>query len=462
MPLMHALALIESPAESRRIGPSPSFLRKTRCMDRPPSPLFRQVAIEAASGTQIGASLTTHWRGVAAFTAVAFLLLAALIAFVAIVEYSPVHRVAAFVDARGGLIRLKAPLDGRVTRLAVNDGALVRKGDLLAVIASERLREEGGGERTAVRQQLDAEKAAIEREIEAARQEAAVNRQMLERRLHGLREERETLRADIRSGERLLASLVAQSDHVASVAAEGYLPRQQAAQKRDEVSAQESRLATARGAAARIERDIDTTEAERRLVDARLAGVIESRQRSSGELNRLRVQSDMDAEQVVRAPQDGRVSFASLAQGQSVEAGQPLFTIAPQDDPLIVKLLVAPAAVASVRPGVAFRLAFRAYPQERFGLFDAKIDSVNEIPSLPGEVPQAAAGGSEPMFVATASLPGALRGTQGEVLPLKPGMLADALVPIERRTVLEWLLDPILRGLNDSVGRGRAVDEARR
>ena len=117
-------------------------------MDRPPSPLFRQVAIEAASGTQIGASLTTHWRGVAAFTAVAFVLLAALIAFVAIVEYSPVHRVAAFVDARGGLVRLKAPLDGRVTRLAVDDGALVSKGDLLAVIGSERLREEGGGERT--------------------------------------------------------------------------------------------------------------------------------------------------------------------------------------------------------------------------------------------------------------------------------------------------------------------------
>jgi len=64
-----------------------------------------------------------------------------------------------------------------------------------------------------------------------------------------------------------------------------------------------------------------------------------------------------------------------------------------------------------------------------------------------------AAGTSEPMFVAIATLPGAIRSPSGEVLPLKPGMLADALVPIERRTVLEWLLEPILRGLNDSVGR---------
>jgi membrane fusion protein len=278
-----------------------------------------------------------------------------------------------------------------------------------------------------------------------------------------LREERETLRADIRSGERLLASLSAQSDHVSAAAAEGYLPRQQAAQKRDEVTAQESRLASARGAAARIDREIETSEAERRLVDARLAGVIENRQRSSGELNRLRVQSEMNAEQVVRAPQDGRVSFASLAEGQSVEAGQALFTLAPKDDPLVVKLLVAPAAVASVRAGVEFKLAFRAYPQERFGLFAATIDSVNEIPSLPGEVPQAT-GAGEPMFVATAKLPAELRDNQGQVLPLKAGMLADALVPIERRTVLAWLLDPILRGLNDSVGRvapGPAV-EARR
>jgi membrane fusion protein len=424
-------------------------------MDRPP-PLFRQVAVEAAAGTQIGTALRTHWRGVAAFTIVAFVLLAALFAFVATVEYSPVHRIAAFVDARGGLVRLKAPLDGRVTRLAVADGAMVKKGDLLAVIGSDRLREEGGGERAAVRQSIEAEKATIGREIDAARQEAEVNRLMIDRRLHGLREERETLRTDVRSGEQLLASLVAQSEHVASAAAEGYLPRQQAAQKRDEVSAQESRLASARGAAARVERDLETGEAERRLVDARLAGVIENRQRAGGELARLRVQSEMDAEQVLRAPQDGRISFASLAEGQSVEAGQPLLTIAPSNEPLILKLLVAPAAVASVRPGVAFRLAFRAYPQERFGLFAARVESVNEIPSLPGEVPQAAAA-SEPMFLATASLPNELRGTRGEVLPLKPGMLADALVPIEQRTVLAWLLAPILRGLDDSVGRSAAA-----
>ena len=197
-------------------------------MDRPPSPLFRQVAIEAAAATQTGASLTTHWRGVAAFTAAAFVLLAALIAFVALVEYAPVRRVAAFVDPHG--------------RIAVR---------------------------------------------------------------------------------------------------------------------------------------------------------------------------------------------------------------------------LAPSAVACVPPGADVQLAFRAYPQERFGLFAAKIERIDAVPALPDEVPEAA-GTSEPMFAAFASLPAPPRGPHGEILALEPGMLADALVPMQRRTVLAGILDAVLRGRDDNVVALRGAAEIRR
>jgi hypothetical protein len=36
-------------------------------------------------------------------------------------------------------------------------------------------------------------------------------------------------------------------------------------------------------------------------------------------------------------------------------------------------------------------------------------------------------------------------------------MLADALVPIERRTVLEWLFEPMLRGFHESADRSPAA-----
>ena len=55
------------------------------------------------------------------------------------------------------------------------------------------------------------------------------------------------------------------------------------------------------------------------------------------------------------------------------------------------------------------------------------------------------------------TLPKELRAPDGRLLKIKAGMLADALVPIERRTVLEWLFEPLLRSFHESADRSRAA-----
>jgi membrane fusion protein len=222
------------------------------------------------------------------------------------------------------------------------------------------------------------------------------------------------------------------------------------------VTSQQSRVAELRSTLARVDLETATTEAERQVVAAKLQGLIENQRRSSGELERLVVQGDSEAEQAIRAPADGVVSMALIANGQSVAAGQPLFTIAPIDVPLIVRLLVPARAVASVQAGLGVKVVFRAYPQEKFGQFDARIETVSDMPSLPSEIEQMYVL-SEPVFVATASLPKELRAPDGRLLKIKAGMLADALVPIERRTVLEWLFEPLLRSFHESADRSRAA-----
>src|SRR5580658_388333 len=202
--------------------------------ERPP--LFRAVAVEASAGTQIGEPLHTHWRGVALFTLLAFVLIAALVAFAAATEYSPVHRVPSYVDPRGGLVRLSAPISGHVRELAVEQGALVRRGALLAVLNSDPLRADGGSEHGALRRRLEEERATIEREVGAARQEADANQALIDRKLHGLRAERDALSAQIQSSDELLSSLKTQNERIAGVAAQGYVSKQQAAQKKDEVT----------------------------------------------------------------------------------------------------------------------------------------------------------------------------------------------------------------------------------
>jgi membrane fusion protein len=420
------------------------------------APLFRAVAVEASAGTQIGEPLSTHWRGVAMFTLFAFVLIGALVAFAATTEYSPVHRVPSYVDPRGGLVRLSAPISGHVRELAVEQGVFVRRGALLALLDSDPLRADGGSEHGALRRRLEDERATIDREVGAARQEADANQALIDRKLHGLRTEREALSAQIQASDELLSSLRSQNERIAVVAAQGYVSKQQAAQKKDEVTSQQSRVAELRSALARVDLEIGTTEAERQVVAAKLQGLIENQHRSSGELERMIVQSDSEAEQAIRAPVDGVVSTALIASGQSVAAGQPLFTIAPNDAPLIVRLLVPARAAASVRAGLDVKVVFRAYPQEKFGQFDARIETVSDMPSLPSEIEHMYAL-SEPVFVAAASLAGHLRAPDGQLLKIKAGMLAEALVPIERRTVLEWLFEPLMHGFHESADESRTA-----
>src|SRR5262249_37754927 len=143
----------------------------------------------------------------------------------------------------------------------------------------------------------------------------------------------------------------------------------------------------------------------------------------------------------------GTVSTALISAGQSILSGQVLFTITPLDQPLIARLMLPARAAAAIRPDMEIKLTLRAYPREKFGQFPGRIVKVSDTPTLPGDDTQILPV-AEPSFVATALLPPELRGPKGEVLWMKPGMLGEGLVPIERRTVLEWLLEPILRGFN--------------
>jgi membrane fusion protein len=409
--------------------------------------LFRPKAVEAALGSQIGEAFASHWRGVAIFTALAFGLTALLFLLLSRIEYSPTYRVPCYTDVESGLTRLTSPIDGQVTELAVTEGDHIKKGALLAVLSTDKLRAGGDSQRSAIADRLQAEQASIEREIDSANKEAAANREMLAGRISGLKLELTTARADARFAEELLASLREQAEQFAPLVAQGYVSKLQLAQKHDEVIRQESRVASSRAALQRIERDIATSEAERKLIDPRLNEVVENRRRAADDLQRLSVQSDVDAEQVIRAPADGLVSTSTIVKGQSVEQGQALFSIVPTNEPLIARLLVPARAAAVVKPGMNIRFNLRAYPSEKFGSFQAHVLSVSVTPVVPGDATQMLSV-TEASFIAIAGLPARLIGPDGHPLRIKPGMVGEASVPVERRTMLEWIVDPLLRGLN--------------
>lgn len=411
--------------------------------------LFRQEAIIAAAGSQFGDPLETYWRGTGRFILVTFLILGALVTLLVVTEYAPFYRVPGFIDVPDGLVRIGAPADGRIVQIPIEEGSLVHAGDVLAVLNQDQLSVDGTSRSLAVREGIANEQATLAKEIAAATEEAKSQFAMTTSEITGLQSERLALLADLQSGDRLLNSLHGQYQQIAAAAEHGNMSKLDAARKLDEALSQESHLATSRAALARVTRDMDVASKSAQVKREQLQQLIETRHRESEALARASLGAAADAEQVIRAPLAGFVSSALISRGQTVVSGQPLFHLLPGDKPMVLHLLIPPRAAGTAQSGMHVRVAFEAYPREKYGEFEARLDRISDSPVLPGELVSFVTA-TAPAYLATATL--VMTGTQTNLLRLKPGMLAEAFIPIEKRRAIEWLFDPLIRGFNSSPG----------
>lgn len=193
----------------------------------------------------------------------------------------------------------------------------------------------------------------------------------------------------------------------------------------------EARIATARSALA---------EAEAQLAEARLAArgtAAQDLAEVQGELAELAQSgAGLDARLDrldLRAPVAGTVQGLALAPGQVAAPGAVLMELVPADGGLVADVRLDPRDAGHVHPGQTARLTVTAW------------DGVIGAPLL-GEVARvspAAFADAEgrPWFAVRVTLP---EGGTG-LPPLVPGMVVRADIETGERSLLSWLLKPVLR-----------------
>lgn len=153
----------------------------------------------------------------------------------------------------------------------------------------------------------------------------------------------------------------------------------------------------------------------------------------------------LDAERMytVTAPTSGRVDTLLARVGQFVAAGSSVAVLAPTDEELVAELFVPPRAAGFVSAGQTVRLKYEAFPFQRFGSQEATVDAVSSTTLLPDETGLPGLHSSEPVFRARGRLKAQTVQAYGRTVPLRAGMLLSADIVTDRRTLAEWLLDPV-------------------
>jgi membrane fusion protein, adhesin transport system len=159
---------------------------------------------------------------------------------------------------------------------------------------------------------------------------------------------------------------------------------------------------------------------------------------SALEINTAR--ADQVSRSVIRAPMRGTVKNVKVTtMGGVIGPGQDIMEIVPLEDRLLVEAKIRPADVAFLRPGQTATVKISAYDYSIYGglrgqLEQISADTISEE-SRPNE-------SYYRVYVRTDTA--YLAGREGP-LPIIPGMIATVEVLTGHKTVLEYLLKPVLK-----------------
>lgn len=420
-----------------------------------PLTLFRPEALAAKRGEWLGtiqlAAPLSGW----VLSAVALALAAALIAFLAFGHYTRRERVSGQLLPVEGLLSVGSPNSGTVTQVLVHEGASVHRGDALVEVSGELDSAALGGTRALVSAQLRVQRSRLEADIDDQQHLADEQAQGLRARIASLRDQAAQVDAQLALQRKQTDSAQQLLDKIAPLRDKGYVSAIQIQQEETGVLAARSQLKALQRQRLDVRQQIDDAQRQLAQNPLTLAGKQNDTQRALAEIDQQLAQNEAQRAIILRAPADAIVSTLPVNPGQAIAAGQTLLTLVPQGSDLEAELLVPSSGVGFVRAGDRVVLRYRAYPYQKFGQHYGRVGQISRSALTPAEI-SAITGQSatEPLYRVAVKLDEASVLAYGKTEPLKAGMALDADILQERRSLIEWVFEPLLGFSQDTGSQG--------
>lgn len=212
-----------------------------------------------------------------------------------------------------------------------------------------------------------------------------------------------------------------------------------------------------------LQHELKAKEAERQsFIDNWHQNIIDSMISARNEANRIGESMNkatlLNDMVVVTAPEDGVVlDVAKVSVGSILREAEPLLTIVKSNADMLAEIMINSADVGYAKSGDDVVIKVDSFPYQRHGMMKGKLLTISE---------ESFAGGGDS---STAALPNADRGGSGiyhramvqltdttlDSLPdgarLIPGMTLRGEIKVGSRSVLSYFLNPITRGLSESI-----------
>ena len=352
---------------------------------------------------------------------------------------------------------IQASEPATVAELMVRSGQRVAKGQLLARLDNPQSRQIQA-ETTALEARsarlasegLGASGAALEGEEATL---STVRRQALSSRVAALRSSAEQRRreaaeaaATINSLSRSLVLAQENVDRLEPLAARNIVPKTELANAQREVVDLQGRIAAAREQQGRAMAAV--SEAQSQASEASFS----FRQEALNERSQVQQKIAVNEESLrggrgieLRSPVNGVVNDVQVTTiGGFVQAGEKVMEVVPMGDKLLVETRVKPSDIAFIKVGDKALVKVTAYDFSTYGGLDGKVVQVS-ADSIYDEVER------EAYFIVIVETEKSYLGAANRRLPITPGMMTDTQIITGRKSVLSYLLKPVLKARSDAL-----------
>jgi len=347
-----------------------------------------------------------------------------------------------------------------ISELLVRSGQSVKRGQLLARLDNPESRSiEAETEALQARSvRLQAEGSGVSASLQGEEAElSAVRRQALSSRVAALRSSAEQRRregaeaaATINSLSRSLVLAQENVDRLAPLAAKNIVPQTELATAQREVVDLQGRIAAAReqqgrAMAAVSEANSQASEASFTFRQEALNEASQVNQKIAVNEQSLRGASGQSGRLEIRSPVDGVVNDVQVTTiGGFVQAGEKVMEVVPMGDKLLVETRVKPSDIAFIKVGDKALVKVTAYDFSTYGGLEGKVVRVS-ADSIYDEAERQA------YFIVIVETQKSYLMAAGRRLPITPGMMTDTQIITGRKSVLSYLLKPVLKARSDAL-----------
>lgn len=412
-------------------------------------PLFRSQVLDSNSNRLHGEVVFTQPLSTKLFVGALFIIIAIGAIWVSMGTYARIETVPGVLVTTKPSTKIMGRQPGTVTSLLVKEGTHVTKGDKLLIINSDR--EVAGGGNVAGRNldSLDVRRQLSEAQIGLANSRATTERARLAALINSAESQAANLRGQIELQEQVVASNRQIFDQVTDVVERGFVSKIEYERRRQTLLGSQQNLASLRE---RLTANLSEASQARSLLASVSIDAAQGIAQIQNGIETLAAEgARLEGEQsyVVTAPISGRVTALAIGTGRSVNPALPLMVIVPTDSELTAELYAPSRAVGFVEKGKEARILYDAFPYQRFGSFEGRVDSISRIAVDPRDT-ELPFPFEEPVYRVKVTLDQQSVDAFGGQTPLQAGMTLKANIVLERQSFLAWILQPLNAVLNRS------------